>query len=316
MPERIRVIAAFMQFNSPTLEEAVFLLQEECIDEIFILPLFLLPGRHLRHDIPRMVKRIAGENPGVKMSLCGSLGETQGLCELIARWITLELPDSIYKREALDDLPKTGEEIMRESMRIVEVMLRSRSISEGDKGVIAPVVHATGDPTMVSGVSISHGAVERGVRALRQGRPVITDVRMVKAGLNHRLLEALRCPVFCAAEVSDAVPSDGTRVARGMHRLGKHMGGSLVVVGNAPTALMSVLSLMREGTAMPEMVIGTPVGMVMAMESKRALASLGIPHITVHGTRGGSAVAVAATNALIEMAARGKEPVAVFRRER
>jgi precorrin-8X/cobalt-precorrin-8 methylmutase len=84
--------------------------------------------------------------------------------------------------------------------------------------------------------------------------------------------------------------------------LKEHVEGSLVVVGNAPTALLSVSDLIRGGKARPSMIVGTPVGFVQALESKRYLQSLGVPFVTVEGTRGGSAVAVAATNALLQLA--------------
>lgn len=303
LPGRLRLMVAFLQFNKPDLEEAVRLLREDSVKEIFILPLFLLPGRHLRRDIPRLVERLRDENPGMKLELRAGLGEQGWFFEPLGRWISAELPARLFAEAAGREEQTTGEEIMQASLALAEELLGDHASKNGERNILLRILHATGDPTVLGSVSMSPQAVERGIHALRRSRPVVVDVGMVKAGLNRGLLQRLGCPLYCAAEQVAVIPSTGTRVGKGMLELRRQLEDSLVIVGNAPTALLSVIRLVRAGEVVPSLVIGTPVGFIQALESKRSLMALGIPHITVQGTRGGSAMAVAAANALLEMAA-------------
>lgn len=303
LPPRLRLEAAFLQFNRPDLEEAVSRLREECVEDIYIMPLFLHPGRHLRHDIPSLVERIRERNPWVRLELLPSLGEQAWLFEVLARWISAELPDALFYVSADGWRSFSGEEIMRASLRLAEDLLGARALGDGEKRVFLRILHATGDPTILGSLSISPEAVDSGVEALRRGSPLVTDVSMVKVGLNRDLLARLGCPVYCAAEIGQDSPAFGTRIGNGIFGLRRQLEGSLVIVGNAPTALLSVVRLARRGEAIPSLVIGTPVGFIQALEAKRSLMTLKIPHITVRGSRGGSAVAVAAANALLELAA-------------
>jgi precorrin-8X/cobalt-precorrin-8 methylmutase len=126
---------------------------------------------------------------------------------------------------------------------------------------------------------------------------------MVKAGLNHDIAFRLGCRIYCAAETSEGLaPTTGTRISKGMSSLARNMHGAIVAIGNAPSALLSLLRATKEGGPVPSLVIGMPVGFVQAVEAKELLASSGLPYITVAGSRGGSPVAVAAVNALLEFA--------------
>ncbi len=303
LPESLRLGAAFLQFNRPDLQEAVGRMREDSVEHVYVMPLFLHPGRHLRRDVPHLMRRLRERNPGMEVRLCGSLGEQPWLFEALARWIAAELPDAFFDGSAERWRSVTGEEIMRASMRLARDILGNRCFGEGEEKVLMRILHATGDPTILGSVFLSPGAVDSGVKALRRGAAVIADVGMVKAGLNRGVLERLGCPVYCAAERREEVPASGTRVGNGILDLRGHLDGSVVVVGNAPTALMSLIHLAREEGVAPALVIGTPVGFIQAPESKRSLMALGVPYITVQGSRGGSSVAVAAANALLEMAA-------------
>jgi precorrin-8X/cobalt-precorrin-8 methylmutase len=137
---------------------------------------------------------------------------------------------------------------------------------------------------------------------LRAGAPILCDSRMVADGITRTRLPA-RNDVLCTL-ADPRVPTlardmGTTRTAAAMELWREHLAGSLVVVGNAPTALFRLLEMIDEGALRPAAVIGNPVGFVGAAESKQALARHGsVPFLVVHGRRGGSAMAAAAVNAL------------------
>jgi precorrin isomerase len=143
-----------------------------------------------------------------------------------------------------------------------------------------------------------------GRRALAAHAPILCDVSMVLAGIMTKRL-APHHPIHAATDQLEASELAGhtgqTRSAAGMELLARHHPDAIVVIGNAPTALFRLLELIAEGAARPALVLGFPVGFVGAAESKVALAAnaFGLPFMTLHGRRGGSAIAAAALNALI-----------------
>jgi precorrin-8X/cobalt-precorrin-8 methylmutase len=116
---------------------------------------------------------------------------------------------------------------------------------------------------------------------------------MVKVGLRP-----YDGPVHVAVEATTATTGT-TRTAAGLRSLARQLDGGIAVIGNAPTALLTLLDMIDEGATQPALIIGTPVGFVAAAESKQALVERDVPHITIEGTRGGSAIAAAAMNALL-----------------
>jgi precorrin-8X/cobalt-precorrin-8 methylmutase len=156
-------------------------------------------------------------------------------------------------------------------------------------------------------VYFQHNAVAAGVQALRQGAPIITDVRMVAAGLNKAALEALHLSVHCFIddpEVARRAAAEGrTRSACAMEKAMAAMKQAVFVVGNAPTALLAMCEGIRRGAVQPHLVIAAPVGFVAVEESKERAFALDVPLIGVRGRKGGSAVAAAAMNALLLLAA-------------
>ena len=145
------------------------------------------------------------------------------------------------------------------------------------------------------------------VSAVRSGATIYTDVRMLAAGINRRITEHFGCRVVCALDQPDvaarAAEAGITRSRAAFESLGQALDGALVAVGNAPTALLALLDLIKEGRARPACVVGMPVGFVQARESKERLYHSGVPCVTLRGFRGGSALAAAAINAIRELAA-------------
>lgn len=201
------------------------------------------------------------------------------------------------------------EEIEARSLAIVEALLPPGGWDAGERRVAARMIHAAGDPSLAGAIRISPGAVAGGVAALRAGRPIFADVGMVAAGISRALAGRLGSAVRCLLEapgVAERAAAEGTtRAAAAVRLAAADLGGAVVAVGNAPTALLALLDLLDAGLPPPALVVGTPVGFVSAAESKAELAARRAPHVTVLGTRGGSPLAAAAVNALLRLAADG-----------
>ena len=182
--------------------------------------------------------------------------------------------------------------------------------SEEERQVVQRIIYASGDPALAPLVGFHPQAVKAGTDAFKRGRPIVVDARMVEAALDRRLASKLNCSVHCAIDtpaVSDAARMAGLpRAVVAMRSLVGLMVDGVVIVGNAPTALLSLLDLVDAGQATPALIIGMPVGFVAATEAKAELARRAVPFITIEGTRGGSALAAAAANALLRMAAAGR----------
>ncbi len=170
--------------------------------------------------------------------------------------------------------------------------------------VVRRMIHACGMTDLVADLAWSDDFVARAVGALAAGAPVIADARMVACGVVHDFLPAENA-VVCALDRVAAPPPGTTRSAAAIDALADALGGAVLVIGNAPTALFRLLERARAGGPVPAAVIAVPVGFVGAAESKAALAEAApCPFLTLHGRRGGSAMAAAAVNALGQLAGR------------
>lgn len=156
---------------------------------------------------------------------------------------------------------------------------------------------AVGDFAMADLMRFCNDPVPAALAALAAGAPIITDIRMVQTGIQKK---GHASEVICALDFgADIVKEQGiTRSSAGFLALKGRIPGSIVVIGNAPSALLSLCAMIREGIR-PAVVIGTPVGFVNAAESKALLRTIAIPSISNEGTRGGTPVAVAAVNECI-----------------
>lgn len=168
--------------------------------------------------------------------------------------------------------------------------------------VVVRMIHACGMTDLPRDVEMSEGFAAAGEAALRAGAPILCDVRMVADGVTRTRLPAgneVVCTLGDPRVPGLAAEMGTTRSAAAMELWRERLPGSVVAVGNAPTALFRLLELLDEGVAPPAAVIGIPVGFVGAAESKEALARDGrVPFVVVHGRRGGSAMTAAAVNAL------------------
>jgi precorrin-8X/cobalt-precorrin-8 methylmutase len=201
------------------------------------------------------------------------------------------------------DYVRDGAEIYRRSFATIR--------AEADLGGLEPIlartvvrmIHACGMVDLAEDVVASRGFGPAAQAALRAGAPILCDTNMVASGITRSRLPAGNA-VLCTL-TDPAVPALArrlrtTRSAAALELWREHLGGAVVAVGNAPTALFRLLELLAEGAPRPAAVIGVPVGFIGAAESKDALAAdaSGVEHLVVSGRRGGSAIAAAAVNAL------------------
>lgn len=165
------------------------------------------------------------------------------------------------------------------------------------------LVHACGTPDIVDDLAFTPGAADAGAAALAAGAPVLCDSPMVAQGIQRQHLRRnsdVMCTLNDAATKARAADEQTTRAAASVAAWRPVVGGAIVAIGNAPTALFRLLEELDAGAARPALILAFPVGFVGAAESKAALADdpRGTPFITLRGRRGGSALAAAAVNAL------------------
>lgn len=193
-------------------------------------------------------------------------------------------------------------EIYRQSFATVEAEAGLDALPDAMRSVAKRLIHSCGMVDVVEDLAFSNGAAESGTAALQQGKPIYCDVEMVRSGIIPRLLpnrNDVRCTLNDGRVPEHAKAIGNTRSAAAVD-FWDDIEGSVVVVGNAPTALFRVMEKVLKGAGKPALVVGIPVGFVGAVESKQALAdfSSDLAFITVHGRRGGSAMASAVVNAL------------------
>ena len=203
------------------------------------------------------------------------------------------------------------DEIDRQSLKMVQASLPdSLRLTPWEHYVVCRIVRAEGDPEIARAVRFSPSAVDRGIAALQAGAEVVTDVRMVEAGISKALLKSRRVCVRCeidSPQVAARVQREGvTRSAAAMRDLAPYLDGAVVAVGNAPTALLALLDLVDQHGASLALIIGMPVGFVACAESKEELLRRSIPYITIRGRRGGSSAAAATVNALLALMTEGE----------
>ena len=199
------------------------------------------------------------------------------------------------------------EEIDRRSIEVVEASLpRLDGLTAEERYVVCRIVRAEGDPEIAKAVGFSPGAVERGISAIKAKADVVTDVRMVEVGISKALLAKCGLVTHCQIDTpntAERARSDGTtRSVAPIRDLAPRLNGAIAVVGNAPTALLALLDIVKEGQALPALVIGMPVGFIACAESKSELPKAGVPYISIWDRRGGSSAAAATVNALLGLA--------------
>ena len=196
----------------------------------------------------------------------------------------------------------------------MEIEARSFEIIEAElphpiDGALAPiikrVIHATADFDYADTLSFSEGVLDRALEAIRDGAVIVTDTTMAMSGINKRELARhggeARCFIADADVAERAAANGTTRAVASMDKASMIDRPLIFAIGNAPTALVRVYELIREGRLAPRLVIGVPVGFVNVVQSKELIMTAGVPYIVARGRKGGSNVAAAICNALLYM---------------
>jgi precorrin-8X/cobalt-precorrin-8 methylmutase len=201
------------------------------------------------------------------------------------------------------DYLRDGAAIYERSFAIIRAEADLSRFSTEEADIVVRMIHASGQVSVAELIDFAPGLVAQARAALRGGAPILCDAEMVAHGVTRARLPA-KNDVVCTlrdARVPELAAKLGTtRSAAALELWRDRLEGSLVAVGNAPTALFRLLEVVEEGAGRPAAILGIPVGFVGAAESKEALAAntSGIPYLIVRGRMGGSAMAAAAVNAL------------------
>ncbi|MEZ0329406.1 MAG: precorrin-8X methylmutase [Dissulfuribacterales bacterium] len=198
------------------------------------------------------------------------------------------------------------EDIERQSFEIIDGLVPEHDYSPAKWLIVRRMIHSTGDVEFAKTTRFHADAVACGVKALKRGCTVITDTQMLLAGISTGRLRKLGAKAICYISEddvrADAVTKGITRAMAAMDKALPVMNGSIVAIGNAPTALLRLMEHVDNGLASPALIIGLPVGFVNCFESKEMLASKSYPFITSLGPKGGSGLAASVVNALAIMA--------------
>jgi len=199
---------------------------------------------------------------------------------------------------------RDGAEIYRRSFATIRAEADLAGLPADVERVAVRMIHACGQVDLVDDLEFSPDVVEKAHAALRAGAPVLTDANMIASGVTRQRLPAdndVLCTLSDPRVPALAAQLGTTRSAAALELWRDRLPGSVVAIGNAPTALFRLLELLDEGVAAPAAILGLPVGFVGAAESKVDLAKRApAPFLVVHGRRGGSAMAVAAVNAIAQ----------------
>ncbi len=197
---------------------------------------------------------------------------------------------------------RDGAEIYRRSFAIIRAESDLARFNKSEERVAVRIIHACGMVEIARDIVMSPAFADNARWALIGGAPILCDSKMVANGITRARLPAGN-EIVCTLDdprVPDLAAKTGnTRSAAAMELWRDRLGGAVVAIGNAPTVLFHLLEMLDEGAPVPAAVIGLPVGFIGAAESKDALAADGrVPFLVVKGRKGGSAMAVAAVNAL------------------
>ncbi|OBA02365.1 precorrin-8X methylmutase [Paenibacillus polymyxa] len=200
------------------------------------------------------------------------------------------------------------QEIEGKSFAMITEELGEHPFTAEQYPVVQRVIHASADFELGRSMVFHPKAIEAGIAAIRTGQPVVADVQMIQAGLSKDRIRQFGGDVHVYISDPDVMEEakrlNTTRAIISMRKAIQAGEGGIYAIGNAPTALLELIRLVKEGAAKPGLVIGMPVGFVSAAESKDELRKLDIPFITNIGRKGGSTIVVAALNAISLMAVR------------
>ncbi|NSL50680.1 precorrin-8X methylmutase [Calidifontibacillus erzurumensis] len=193
------------------------------------------------------------------------------------------------------------QEIERTSLATITAEIGDHPFTEEQYPIVQRVIYATADFELGKSMVFHKDAIQAGIQAIKNGEKIVTDVKMIHVGISKQRLDKYGCKVKVHISDPDVIEEakrlNLTRAIVSIRKSVRESEGGIYAIGNAPTALLELIRLVKEGVAKPSLIIGMPVGFVSAAESKEELAKLDIPFITNIGRKGGSTAVVAAVNA-------------------
>ncbi len=311
---------AFMIRDTPTIPQAIDAIVKKGVSKIALVPVFLAPGVHTTQEIPELIDVKAKESQlsaaGIQLFYGDPIGADECIAVILEEKALKALGHkvehnhaSFITAEKQHVLPPNSNKIYDQSMTLIRPEIKD-VLAKAPKNqipIIERVVHTTADPEFAKLLQISDGAVEAGVAAIKAGAKVVTDVKMIKAGISHARLARFGGQILTyiddARATKMATDQSITRSTAAMQlAVEGGLDGGVVLIGNAPTAAFELAELVKQGKVKPALIVAVPVGYVGAAESKEVIAKLPVPYIITKGRKGGSTIAVAIFNALLAMA--------------
>jgi precorrin-8X/cobalt-precorrin-8 methylmutase len=306
---------AFMVRDTPTVNEAVDLVVSEGVSKIVLIPVFLAAGVHTTEDIPGLIG-VKEREPqlkakGVELLYGEPIGSDRRIADILEEKAFKALGHEVKRdSEILDAYSVSASgKIVDKSMMLIRKAIGDdlAKLPEDKISIVERVVHTTADPEFAKLLAISDDAVKAGVAAIKAGAKIVTDVKMVKAGINDARLKKFGGSIYTYMNDERAMTlakQEGlTRSAAAMRlAIQDGLDGAIILIGNAPTAVFELVEQIEAGKVKPALIVAVPVGFVGAAESKEAVEKLSIPHVITRGRRGGSTIAVAIFNAMLTIA--------------
>ncbi len=306
------VKVAYLQFAEPGIMDTIREAVNHGAKKVILHPFFLSAGMHVTKDIPGMIAEARRLYPDVTFIYTEPLGIHEKLAHIVMERIS-----------AAEDLAPAA--IEKRSFDILSVEADLSGIPADRLPIVQRVIHATADFDFKDTLMFHPEAVERGLAAIKAGKDILTDVEMVKTGINKKWLAQWGGKVICNIQNTGAQGNAGEASGVRRQELGEGSQGvktkaeigietalrenhniGIISIGNAPTALIKTIEFLSHSALRTEnselLVVGVPVGFVKAVESKALLAEQKFPFITALGRKGGTPVAVAIVNALLKMA--------------
>ena len=194
-------------------------------------------------------------------------------------------------------------EIETRSFEIITEELGEKKLIPGTELIVKRCIHTSADFDYADSLCFSEGAVEKAVDAIKNGACIVTDTQMARAGINKKTLAKYGGQALCFMsdeDVAEAARKNGsTRATASMDKAAAMDEDLIFAIGNAPTALVRLYELIKEGKIHPRLIIGVPVGFVNVVASKELIMELDVPYIVAKGRKGGSNIAACICNALM-----------------
>lgn len=304
------VDVAFMMRNKPTIAEAIDTIAKKGIMKIILIPVFLAPGVHTTQEIPELIgikdRELQLSAKGIQIVYGEPIGSDERIADILEE---KALHAAAKEPKEANSTPLASKQLYEDSMKLIRPEIKDAlaKAPNSHAGVIERVVHTTADPEFAKLLVIGDQAVEAGVAAIKAGAKIVTDVKMVKAGINETRVKKFGGKILTYIDdkrVTEMANDRGITRSVAATRLAVEDGlnGAIFLIGNAPTAAFELSKAVEEGKAKPALIVATPVGYVGAAESKEVVSKLPVPFIIIKGRKGGSTIAVAIFNALLAMA--------------